>query len=965
MRKNEMNQSLHQWIWKSFLKTTMIPLFIMVFCILVIYYSVFSWARSTMIDYSNQQVIEDITNLTLSDAHQLENQLDNISRLTQTYGDQVELALNRDYLVDESYRLDYSPEGVYYTTSNSQSDGAAVFYSGVTEVREKERQKVSRLLTTQPYMKSVVSNNPLVASVYFNTYDSLNIIYPYFDVLEQFMPGMDIPSYNFYYEATPTYNPERESVWTDVYLDPAGQGWMISSIAPVFNNDFLEGVVGMDITVGTIVNQVLAMEVPYEGYTMLVGSDGNILALPEGGEQDFGLSELTDHHYEQVILEDTYKPEDFNLFQNDDYETLSLYLKNQDSGYLEASFRGNDRLVFWHTLENTGWKVMVVIDSEKIYERVNLMGNQLKSIGWILLGILFVSLCAFIYFMLQQSKRLSDRLSYPLEEINTVVASIGSGNYNQPMQEFPIEEINATYTYVVTMGNQLGEAHRKVLMTQDNLRENQDYLNALVNSIDDIIMEVNDSGEIIKIWSKDNVDMAIVSQYTDDDAKSGYLERINKVMATGESQTYEFVIELPGNKQWYLAKISLISDVTRRAVISARNITEHKQIEASLRQAKTEAEKANKSKSVFLSNMSHELRTPLNAILGFAQILEMDTDDVLTQNQALSVKQIYKAGKHLLSLIDEVLDLAKIESGKIIVSIEPVDVAHVMHEVYTLVNPIAKRSEIQISMPEYSLDQFYVRADLTRLKQILINLLSNAIKYNKKKGDIQFYCQVLENQVQFHVLDHGDGIARNELNEIFKPFYRSVRADQSIEGTGIGLAVAKQLSILMNGDIYAESTLGKGSHFWIELQLADYTPVKETEIEKMAPVKSVNRLNDQRILYVEDNPANLKLVEQILRRIHGVTMFNATNGELCLDMAIAHQPDLILLDINLPGMSGLDVVSQLKRYEETRTIPVIAVSANAMPSDIEYALKSGFDDYLTKPIDVEKFLDVIMSYLDD
>ncbi len=917
-----------------------------------------------MLDYSNQQVVEDITNLTVSDAHILEHQLDDLSQATQIYSDLTRLALSRDYTVDESYRLDYSDDGVYYTTENAPSDGAAVFYSGVVAVEEAEREKVSRLLTIQSYMKSVVQNNPLVASIYLNTYDSLNVIYPYFDVLDQFVAGMEIPVYNFYYEATPEYNPERKSVWTDVYLDPAGHGWMISSIAPVFRDEFLEGVVGMDITVSTIVSQVLEMEVPYEGYAMLIGSDGTILALPEAGEDDFGLDELTDHHYEQAILEDTYKPEDFNIFQIDSFDTLSLYLENQDSGYLETIFKDRERLVTWHTLENTGWKLAVIIDSDKIYERVNQMESHLKTIGWILLGILVLFLGGFVYFMLQQSNRLSDKLSYPLEEINNAVESIGQGNYDQPSKDISINEINATYQNVVNMGNQLGEAHRKVLMTQDTLRDNQDYLNALVNSIDDIIMEVDDNGEIVKTWSRDNFDTDILNQYVDDDAREHYLERVYKVIATGQSQAYEFRINLPGETQWYLAKISLISDIRRRAVISARNITDRKEIESSLRQAKTEAENANKAKSVFLSNMSHELRTPLNAILGFAQILEMDTEEQLTQNQSLSVKQIYKAGKHLLSLIDEVLDLAKIESGKIIVSIEPVDIAHVMEEVYTLVDPIAKHADIQIAMPEYSSNQIYVKADLTRLKQILINLLSNAIKYNKKKGDIQFYCQEIDGRVQFHVLDHGDGIALDEMAEVFKPFYRSPRADQTIEGTGIGLAVAKQLSVLMNGDIYVESTLGRGSHFWIDLERADYVHIEEPEYERIRPEIASKKIGDQRILYVEDNPANLKLVQQILRRVHGVTMFNATNGELCLDMAIAHRPDLILLDINLPGMSGLEVIRQLKRNDATKLIPVIAVSANAMPSDIERALNLGFSDYLTKPIDVEKFIGVILRYLE-
>ena len=385
-----------------------------------------------------------------------------------------------------------------------------------------------------------------------------------------------------------------------------------------------------------------------------------------------------------------------------------------------------------------------------------------------------------------------------------------------------------------------------------------------------------------------------------------------------------------------------------------------KQVELELQNARAVAEKASLAKSDFLSSMSHELRTPLSAILGFAQLMETGSP-LPTPSQKRSIDQILQAGWYLLELINEILDLALIESGKLSLSLEPSALADVLRECEAMIGPQAQKRDISVKFPQLEIP-YFVKADRTRVKQVLINLLSNAIKYNVVGGRVVVDCsETAPGRIRICVMDTGAGLSSEKLAQLFQPFNRLGQEANVEEGTGIGLVVCKRLIDLMGGAIGAESTVGKGSGFWIELNLSAEPQLAVGTAQPMAVAQAHVKSNaaSRTLLYVEDNPANLMLVEDLIARRPDIRLLSASDGSRGIETARASLPDVILMDINLPGISGIKAMRILAEDPKTAHIPVVALSANAMPRDIEKGLDAGFFRYLTKPIKVKEFMETL------
>jgi len=520
------------------------------------------------------------------------------------------------------------------------------------------------------------------------------------------------------------------------------------------------------------------------------------------------------------------------------------------------------------------------------------------------------------------------------------------------------------------------EAEQKQLAQR--LRDHQFYTRSLFEANIDaqittdpsgIITDVNKQMEALTDCTRDELIGAPFKNYFTDPERAE--KSIKLALSEKKVTNYELTARTRNGKETvvsYNATTFFDRDRKLQGVFAAaRDVTERKLLDKALLEknielesARSLAEKANLAKSDFLSSMSHELRSPLNAILGFAQLMESDSPPP-TPSQMESVAQILQAGWHLLKLINEILDLAKVESRQVPLSEEPVSLAEVILECQGMVDQQAQQRGIKMIFPKFDIPCF-VLADRTRLKQVFINLLTNAIKYNIEKGTLEVSCvERLPGRVRVSIRDTGPGLNPEQVGQLFQAFNRLGQEAGGVEGTGIGLVVAKRLVEMMGGIIGVESTVGKGSVFWFELtSVAEpHLPMEADDAVELAKPQLPRKAGLHTVLYVEDNPANMKLVQQIVARHPDMRLLCAVTGKSGIAIARESQPNAILMDINLPDITGYEAMKILHSDKATACIPVIAISANAMPRDIERGLKAGFFRYITKPIKVNEFMDAL------
>ena len=513
------------------------------------------------------------------------------------------------------------------------------------------------------------------------------------------------------------------------------------------------------------------------------------------------------------------------------------------------------------------------------------------------------------------------------------------------------------------------------LKLDQRLRDQQFYTRSLIESNIDalmttdpagIITDVNKQMEALTGSTRDELIGSPFKSYFTDSARAE--AGIKLVLSDKKVTDYELTARARDGKKTlvsYNATTFHDRDRTLQGVFGvARDVTERKRFEQALQEtnvelesAKSAAEKANLAKSDFLSGMSHELRSPLNAILGFAQL--MDTASPPPSDiQKESITQILQAGWHLLKLINEILDLSVVESGKVSLSLEPVSLPEVLLECQTMMEAQAQQRGIVMTFPQFKQPSF-IWADQTRLKQIVINLLSNAIKYNQASGQVTVDYTVMSSEcIRISFKDTGAGLSPEKIAQLFQPFNRLGQEAGIVAGTGIGLVVTKQLVELMDGVMGVDSTVGQGSVFWVELRSTPAPELKVTAPEEAAPKLAIKPIDAPQkiLLYIEDNPANMRLVERLIDRRTDIKLLKAVDGLQGIALARASLPDVILMDINLPGISGIDALKALQEDASTAHIPVVAISANAMSRDIEVGRQLGFFRYLTKPIVVEEFM---------
>ncbi len=515
------------------------------------------------------------------------------------------------------------------------------------------------------------------------------------------------------------------------------------------------------------------------------------------------------------------------------------------------------------------------------------------------------------------------------------------------------------------------------------LRSSDRFVRSVIDNILDGVITIDEYGAILSFnkeaehifgYTLEEVTGNNVRMLMPEPDKGNHSSYLNNYLQTGTAKIIGIGREVVGMRKdgstfpLDLAVSELLVEGKRHFTGIVRDITIQKRAEKGIIRAKEEAEQANRAKTQFLAHMSHDLRTPLNSVLGFSQLLAMDLSKTLTKGQKENVERIEKSGKHLLTLINEILDLSRIESGSLTVELEPIDILKLIVELLAYVKPIASKYGVEIIDQTKDTNPCSITADKTRLKQVILNLLSNAIKYNKENGTVTIALNnVGKGNLRIVVEDTGPGIPEDKQPGLFEPFNRLDADKTDIEGTGIGLTIAKQLTEKMGGAIGLDSVVGKGSRFYVELPCAGSREKEELQSEAGLYVGADSEtleISKFTILYVEDNMQNIKLIEDFLNTTRkNIEVVSARDAKSGIDMAINQTPDLILMDINMPGMNGLEAMEVLKNDDATRNIPVIAISANAMKENIATALQAGFQAYITKPVDLKNFLKEVDKYL--
>ena len=759
--------SVFQLVWGTYTKNALAPMLLISLALLTAYFITITLIRDENIEFAEEYIHREVENRVVKEAALLASQLESVERSTQLLVDQTRLALNTpfDAPVSEKNRYQADKNGAWFTTVDN--GGAALLYSSITDVGPEQKEKAWRLMRTDNLMRSLVNTDPLIAQAYFNSYDSLNRIYPYLDVVSQYPLDIVIPAYNFYYEADGIHNPERKTVWTNVYADPAGLGWMVSSIAPVYNGDFLEGVVGLDITVRDLIDQVLSMAFPWEGYPVLIDREGTLLALPKAGESDWRLKELTDYSYEETIRQDTFKPDDFNIFKRTDTQELALKLGLIGNGSFEIDFAGKNQLIAAQEVGTSGWRLIIFADEAHILDPANDLKKRFDNVGYTMLAGLITLYLLFFSYIYRKSLSLSRQISQPLETLSSMMEGIGRGEYRQIGRHFKIQEIQETSDGLVAMGERLEQS-------SEHLKHAKDSLTRLNTELESRVVH-----------------------------RTQQLQKANEDLRTEKNEQSKLIEQLH-EAQEQLVQSEKLASLGQLAAGVAHEINNPLSFIS--------------SNVGSLENYSDDLLTLIS---------EIDESHV-EGHDIKALKQKYQFDLIKEDLPDLIKD--SIEGVRRVRTIVENlrDFSHTGNNEWQLANindSVQSALTIATNEVKYKADIITQFSDLPQIScipgqigQIVLNLVINAAQSMKQsRGRVTIRTYSKDEGVVLEVSDNGSGMDEGTKSKIFDPFFTTKPIG---EGTGLGLSISYGIVSNHNGLIEVETALGQGTTFTIWLPLA-------------------------------------------------------------------------------------------------------------------------------------------------
>lgn len=946
MNESSSQIGLRQWIWRGFMQSALIPL-VLVETILIACYLLTNQAiRESQVDYLERSAVESLAATAEQNSRIIRDQLTHIAGVTQLFADMTAHAL-RGAAASSDETLRSTPEGALF--SEKDTGGAASFYSSVTPADKRDLVKVGKLSTLDPLMRGLKEREPMIASVYFNSWDSYNRIYPWIQTNAQYPSNIAIPSYNFYYLADAEHNPTRGVRWTDVYLDPAGHGWMMSAIAPVYRQDFLEGVAGVDITVGDLLKEISTLKVPWGGYLILVSDDMKIMVLSPEAEHDFDMHALSLPATSNLSSGGEVKAEGLDLSKAHDTRELAAALAQHPHGSSEIVLRGRTHLISWAEVQPAGWRLLAVADEEDVMAATNSLASHYRNIGYLMIAGLVMFYLAFFTYMWVRARKLSHSLRRPIRDIGAMLGEIGNGQWFPVRARSTIHELDEMAGNVLAMGAQLSFSE---------IRRNnaQSRLNLVVESVTAGLWEYRLDTDCLSLseefCKRFGVPATLLErprfyEHVDREDVSA-LDLALEALRSGSASVIDLELRLlrpDGSSIWFLCRGRLIDAPNQKVSLAAGtfvDIDTLKQVEEDLRRRTLEAQGVSKAKSRFISSMSHELRTPLNSIHGFAQLLRLQTTD--DQEDAKSLDEILGASQHLAHLVDDLLDWSSLQAETPRLQLRVLEVNGLMRECAEMVRSQAEAAgldlQLQITSPALS-----VLADARRLRQILLNLLSNAIKYNRPHGRLLMGAVLGgDGRVELFVEDGGAGISAELQGALFEPFQRLGQENTAIQGTGIGLALCRELATLMNGSMGLVSESGVGSRFWVDLPEGNTAPAVRKRLLSLC--------------FVGNDEATLRCLEHSLAGLvqlsHG--LLSHCLAQLQSDTA----PDIMLIDCDALGDDLVDALYALRRVAGGDQIPLILLCTS--PRTIA-TLGCEFQAVLKQPLEPNELRELIHAML--
>ncbi len=851
---------------------------------------------------------------------------------------------------DEVKRYRMLPSGAYATT-DADDKRVSMLYTYAADIGADEMAKASYTAAIDPVLQNLVGANPLIAQAYLNTSDGMTRIFPGFDIAD--IDTGTLPSeFSFYYLADAEHDPQRVPIWTNAYVDPAGSGWIVSSIAPVYRGSTLEGVVGSDVRLTTLTDGVLDKLQPSNGFSILLDADGVIVAMPTEAESMFRASNAPKVDYARLVYEDEFKSDDFNVNLRPDTVELAAALASSPQGVGTVSIAGADVLVGWQTLEDPQWRVVTIVPDAAV-RQIHGPGERLKHATIVTLWILLGGLLVMGVALALRARQFSVALTRPLEAIDEATAKIGAGEFEPVLPPSPVAELQRTADRLLATGRSLKEAQAQSELEAERLSESEARYRAIFDNVGAPVLTVGSDGRVIEA----------------NEAASKMFGRSLKGVDLGTvfpagrwREPGHCIVEFNGPLQSRLMLelgIGSTGDGPDSVLtITARDITSQEQARELLEEAREMAERTSRLKDEFLASMSHEIRTPLNGVVG---VLSLMADRPLPPEAQRDLEVARSSADDLLVLVNDVLDFAKIEADQVSLVLSDVRLASVIESVRQLYVPLAadQRDELTTSIdpgvPEW------VRLDATRVRQVLANLVSNALKFTEA-GTVHVRVGIETSEMdagvgdarrgfnlRFEVSDTGMGIEPELQHRLFTRFAQGdpMKA-RRFPGTGLGLAIVKRLTEVMGGGVGMHSAPGRGSTFWFTVR-AEAAVGGPAEFAGGVPAVLTD-VPPMRVLVAEDNDVNRYLMMSMLERLgHQATA--VVNGREAVEIAQVESFDLLLMDVQMPVANGIDATRAIRALPgDIARVPILAVTANVLPEQEAMYGDVGFSGYLPKPL---------------